>query len=83
MPIACHASNRHVQPYFFPGLNANGKLAPVALSAVGNCRRLNWRKMQPSTRGLFSDDPVILALDTEPPGLMLKATPTLPFSVGS
>jgi len=25
----------------------------------------------------------MLALDTEPPGLMVNETPTLPFSVGS
>ena len=78
MPRACHARR-----YFFPGRNANGKLAPEALSAVGNCKRLNCRRMQPSTRGLFKDEPVMLALDTEPPGLTLNATPTLPLSVGS
>ena len=39
--------------------------------------------MQPSTRGLFSDEFPTFALLTEPPGLMLNDTPTLPFNVGS
>ena len=64
-------------------LNANGKLEFVDLSAVGNTSRLKVRSTQPSTRGLFSDEPVMLAFETEPPGLMLKLTPTLPLSVGS
>ena len=58
-------------------------VAFVALSAVGNFSRWNWRRMQPSTRGLLSDEPEMFALATEPLGLIEKLTPTLPLRFGS
>ena len=80
MRASCHGAEL-AQP--LDGLNTNGKLEFVDLSEVGNARRLKLRSTQPSTRGLLSDEPVTLAEETEPPGLMLKVIPTLPLSVGS
>src|SRR3954468_18894487 len=79
MPSACQR-RRHP---FLEARKANGKAALVGLSAVGKCRRWKVRNMQPSTRGFFSDEPVMFADETSPPGETLNAMPTLPFSVGS
>ena len=55
--------------HFLLGRNENVHEAFVGLSAVGNFRRLNWRKMQPSTRALLSEELPRFVPPTEPPGV--------------